>query len=356
MPTSDDLNAAVAEGIIDAGQADRLASFFSARATADPWTLAEDRMVESEDVRFVRGFHDIFIAVGVALLFAGLTTAGKVTGTITGTFALSALIAWGLAEFLARKRRLVLPSIVLCLAFVLCASGMVWGAFGRELFDVVAEDRGLVFIAASLTGLGAAVIFLIRFRLPFALGISAACGIALALSVLLFLDRNMVEDHSTVIFLVAGLCVFAAAMAFDLSDPGRKTLRADNAFWLHLLAAPLLVHSILAVVSLGKNSNNELAGATAVIAVVLALALVALLVDRRATLVVGLGYLGAAIATVIGEISVEASTVAAITLIILGTGVVALGSAWQATRAVLFRILPLPEGLVKKLPPVRGQP
>lgn len=355
MPTSDELNAAVAEGIIDARQAERLVSFFAARTTDDPWNISDDRVVETEDVRFVRGFHDIFIAVGVALLFAGLITIGKVTGIGVGIYALSAVIGWGLAEFLTRKRRLVLPSIVLCLAFVLCASAAVWGTFGAERLYSVGRDSGFAPIAVSLTGLCATLVFFARFRLPFALGVLAACGIALALSVLAFINQSIVENHITAISLVAGLCVFAAAMAFDLSDPGRKTLRADNAFWLHLLAAPLLVHSILSFVSLGKHSSNELAGAGAVIAVVLALALIALLVDRRAMLIVGLGYLGAAVATVVGEVSIRTDTAIAITLIILGTGVVALGSGWQATRSVLFRILPLSDQLCKKLPPVRGQ-
>ena len=351
MRTTDELEAAVVEGIIDARQAERLAAFLAKRADADPWSAPEGEASESENVRFVRGFHDIFIAVGITLLFAGLITTGPVTGYVISMLSISAVIAWTLAEFLARKRRLVLPSIVLCLAFVFCASWAIWSII--DLFTKA--NNGLHFIAASLMGIGAAIVFFARFTLPFALGISVASAVALVYTVLLFIDPDIVKNHSIAIFLIFGLCVFAAAMAFDLSDPGRETLRADNAFWLHLLAAPLLVHSILSYVRLGEDSKNELAGAAAVIAVLLALALVALLVDRRAMLVAGLGYLGTAIATVIGEVSVERGTVAVITLIILGTGVVALGTGWQATRVVLFKSLPLSNNLRKKLPPVRGQ-
>lgn len=355
MPTSDDLKAAVAEGILDAAQADRLTAFIAARSQDDPWDSPVGQLRETEDVRFVRGFHDIFIAIGVALLFGGLASAGFVTGNIVVVLAASAVLAWGMSEFLTLKRRLVLPSIVLCVAFVLSASGAVWGAFGQDFFEVVKEERELVLTAASATGLCAAAIFFFRFRLPFVIGVIAAGAIAVAVSVLLYIEPAIVRDYRTAILLVSGICTFAAAMAFDLSDPDRETLRSDNAFWLHLLAAPLLVHSILTLVSLGKNSGSDIAGAAAVIAVVLVLALVALLVDRRAMLVVGLSYLGTAIATVIREMEVETSTVAAITLIILGAGVVALGSGWQASRSVLFRVLPLPPGLRDKLPPVRGQ-
>ena len=34
-------------------------------------------------------------------------------------------------------------------------------------------------------------------------------------------------------------------MRYDLSDPARETRRTDAAFWLHLLAAPLLVHTLV---------------------------------------------------------------------------------------------------------------
>ena len=45
--------------------------------------------------------------------------------------------------------------------------------------------------------------------------------------------------------LVSGLAVFAAAMSFDMSDRERITRWADCAFWLHLLAAPLIVRSAI---------------------------------------------------------------------------------------------------------------
>jgi hypothetical protein len=40
------------------------------------------------------------------------------------------------------------------------------------------------------------------------------------------------------------LVVFGIALRWDASDRERRTRRADVAFWLHLLAAPLLVHPV----------------------------------------------------------------------------------------------------------------
>jgi hypothetical protein len=53
------------------------------------------------------------------------------------------------------------------------------------------------------------------------------------------------------IFLCCGLAVFAVAMSYDLTDPERVTHRSDCAFWLHFLAAPLLVHSLIELVAGG---------------------------------------------------------------------------------------------------------
>ena len=43
-----------------------------------------------------------------------------------------------------------------------------------------------------------------------------------------------------VFVLIAGLGVFTLAMWWDRSDRVRQTRRSDVAFWLHLLAAPMI--------------------------------------------------------------------------------------------------------------------
>ncbi len=45
-------------------------------------------------------------------------------------------------------------------------------------------------------------------------------------------------------------------MRFDMTDPERLTRRTDIAFWLHLLAAPLIVHSLISGV-LDESSKLE---------------------------------------------------------------------------------------------------
>ena len=93
-----------------------------------------------------------------------------------------------------------------------------------------------------------------------------------------------------------GLAIFALAMWFDSSDLKRQTRRTDIAFWLHLLAAPIIVHPILLSVT---GSDAPLGAALQVILVFVCLAVVALVVDRRAILVSSLSYLAYAAGKII---------------------------------------------------------
>src|SRR5437588_323954 len=54
--------------------------------------------------------------------------------------------------------------------------------------------------------------------------------------------------------LCAGLITFALALAWDMSDPMRRTRRSDVAFWLHLLAAPAIVHPAFGLLGLARLS------------------------------------------------------------------------------------------------------
>ncbi|MFX8102685.1 hypothetical protein ABTK91_20200, partial [Acinetobacter baumannii] len=75
-----------------------------------------------------------------------------------------------------------------------------------------------------------------RFRVPITWA-AAAAVLALALG------KGLLSEWQMPALVLAGLATLAAAVGWDISDRLRRTRRADVAFWLHLLAAPLLVHS-----------------------------------------------------------------------------------------------------------------
>ena len=137
---------------------------------------------------------------------------------------------------------------------------------------------------------------------------------------------------------IGALAAFVAAMRYDARDPKRVTVASDKAFWLHLLAAPLIVHSILALTTAGVGELDQ-GDAMIVIALFAALALVAVIVDRRAILVSGLGYFGVAIGTLMAEADISGATAISVTLLLLGGFILLLGSAWRVVRRTLGRPL-----------------
>jgi hypothetical protein len=358
------LDAAVISGIVTHEQADKLilflAPYFPApQASAIPASAAAEPPADpdEEEVRFVRGFQDIFLTIGIAILLVGLGIGlPMVIGPIAGLFA-CALISWLLAEFFARSRKLVLPSIALSIGLTLFLSAGIIAAmtgYGWEkMFGDYSEELPLrVAISAALGGLVAALIFFARFRLPFALLLVAGCATTAALVALEMVWPGIVKEHWLALLLGAGTISFLAAMAFDISDPLRRTLRADNAFWLHLFAAPLIVHSVVALVIQRDRTEFSVEDAGIIIAMVLAFAFVALVIDRRALLVAALGYLGFAIGALMQQSQLSVTGMVAATLVMLGAFVVALGAGWKPARSLLLG-WPPSSGFVRYLPPVR---
>lgn len=348
MIARDQLDSAVTAGILSASQADRLVRHL------DPNEAAHD----PEEVRFARGFHDVFITLGIAILLGGayVGLGGVLPSSLQfiGPAPFIAALVWLLAEIFIARKRLALPAILLAFVFaplvvksVLAHYGVVDGLFGRLAF--ISDAQRQILVVALGVGLIATLAFQYRFKVPITYAATAAMTAGLALTVLEWLMPGSVESNLTVLVLAAGLTIFAAAMWFDVRDTARTSLNTDKAFWLHLLAAPLIVHSVLGAL-VDKTSADG--SAFFVIVLVCLLALAALIVDRRALLVSGLAYLGIAISSLLKDADLDRTVLIAGTLVILGLIVLMLGSGWSALRAMLMRPL---SGtmLVTYLPPAR---
>jgi hypothetical protein len=264
---------------------------------------------------------------------------------------LVAAAAWGLAEFFTRRRRMALPSILLLLAFILGTMATVaitlTLAIGQRNFQGDSSQLGFAVLAApplpvqpgpGSTG-GA---FECRSRsLPARRPWSASCSQAWPSSDGRRLDRILLS-----LALVAGVVVFLFAMWWDSSDPRRETRRSDVAFWLHLLAAPLIVHPIFTL--LGLNDGNANPGEAMVVLIVyVLLGLAALAIDRRALLVSALAYVLWAISDLFEEAgAVELNL--ALTALVIGSALLLLSAFWNNARRAIVR--PLPPGLQAKLP------
>ncbi|KQP42710.1 hypothetical protein ASF49_02420 [Methylobacterium sp. Leaf104] len=351
MITADHLRRAVAEGIITEIQAaslDRLSRADAARGAG----IDEPR--DDERLRFVSGFADIFVTLGLFLFLGacahfGLSALGPAPG-----YALIAALAWGLAEFFTRRRRMALPSIVLLVVFALAVQSAAAfalagpgraGASWPTLLDLTADPRlgPLPLIGGALATLLLVTLHYRRFAVPITVAAGAAALCALVFGLLLAAAPDLTRAARDGLFIAAGLGVFALAMRFDLADPARVSRRTDIAFWLHLLAAPLIVHPILGSLTAGGGQAATLG----VLAIVLGLAGIALAVDRRALLVSGLVYAGLALGALVREAGFAGSTVP-LSLLTLGAFILALSAGWHPLRALLLRALPRP--LAARLP------
>jgi len=360
MIASEILTKGVEQGIITAEQAEGLRALERAR---DPLELPASP--DDEQLRFIGGFSDIFVTIGLAMFLGAIGYFAQQSGGKLGMWTAIAITAWLLAEFFTRRRRMALPSIVLLIAFAFAvfmdASTFLGAGLVRptsyyapsltaNLLGLDREQPTMLAAAAFLTVLLTAVHYW-RFRVP--ITIAAGCG-ALSVTVVA-LVYGMAPQLSSVahnaVILAGGLAIFALAMRFDISDSQRLTRRTDIAFWLHLLAAPLIVHSLIRGL-VANTSKLDPTAAVAIMAVFLALSFVAVLIDRRAILVSGLSYAGYAFATLIREAGLSDMTTPA-TVLALGAFVLLLSAGWRPLRTAILGVTP--SALARKLPKTSPQ-
>lgn len=341
MYSETDIENAVSAGVITRDAAEALRAHVSSLRAAPA--------VDEEQFRLLTGFNDIFVAIAGVLLLVGLAWAGGdlVHPALGG--ALVAAASWGLSEYFTRVRRMALPSIVFLLAFVggvftACAATLL----GENNFDQGGEVIGALLLSLSAAvATGAAWLHWRRFMVP----ITVAAGAAAAAGTVIALVLAAVPGIESVLYMLmgmAGVAVFALAMRWDMSDPERKTRRSDVAFWLHLLAAPMIVHPIFSQVGMMGAAPSSAASAIIVLALYVALAFVALAIDRRALMVSALAYVLVAVGSLFREFGAVSINIA-LTVLIIGSALLLLSAFWQTARAWVVNMLP--ESLGGRLPP-----
>ena len=147
--------------------------------------------------------------------------------------------------------------------------------------------------------------------------------------------------------LLLGIGVFLFAMWWDWSDRSRITRRSDVAFWLHLLAAPMIVHPIFTLLGLNSGNASDRRSARSSVLLYVALGLTALAIDRRALLVSALAYVLYALTELFKKFGAVELNVA-LTALVIGSALLLLSAFWHQARAAIVR--PLPESLRDRLP------
>ena len=361
MYSQQELDDAVAAGVISAEAANALRAHIAAqRSTAIP---------DEEQFRLLTGFNDIFVSIAAAILLFAVGWIGQSIGQATGMIITDgdkfgpsflaplavAATSWALALFFTAKRRMALPSILLLLAFV----GGVLATSAFLLVQIIGPDRfqgDNNVLPATVGGISAAIaaaaawLHWRRFHVPItvAAGAAAVAGIFLAIVIGIVQPGDSQSAKNLILgfVLLLGIGVFLFAMWWDASDRSRTTRRSDVAFWLHLLAAPMIAHPIFTL--MGLNSGAVSTGeALVVVGLYVLFGVTALAVDRRALLVSALAYVLYALTELFKQFGAVELNVA-LTALVIGSALLMLSAYWhQARRLIVMR---LPANLQERLP------
>ncbi len=356
MYSQNEIDEAVAAGAISVEAATALrAHVEQQRALPTP---------DEEQFRLLTGFNDIFVSIATAILLFAVGFIGQYIGSRTGLVVendgpsflgplLIAATSWGLALFFTAKRRMALPSILLLLAYV----GSVFATAAFALVQVVGPQTfnnnpaligGLGSVAAAIAA-AATWIHWKRFMVPITVAAGAASVAAIVVGIVVAALGQQIEQAQNVVLglvLLLGIGTFLFAMWWDGSDRARVTRRADVAFWLHLLAAPMIVHPIFTL--LGLNDGTATIGeGLVVILLYVAIGFTALAIDRRALLVSALAYVLFALNRMFEQFGAVELNVA-LTALVIGSALLMLSAFWHQARAGIVKTLPV--GLRERLP------
>lgn len=331
MYSNDDLNSAVEAGVFSSETAEQFRQHVAAQRNTPT--------ADEENFRLITGFNDIFVAIACGLVLVCGVWISNDAGAAFGGITL-AILSWLLAEFFVARRRMALPAIMLLGSFL-------GGVFYAVVESVSMQQDGEVWVAALVCCIGAALHWL-RFRVPITIagGTGALC---LTIIGIVLSQFPQFEDYAKALIFLLGIAVFAFAMWWDSKDPQRVNFRSDVAFWLHLLASPMMVHSVFTSFGIIDGSAGA-AGTTAVLGLYLFLGLVSLAIDRRAMLVSALGYVLYTLSETFESYgAVDLSF--AFTGLLVGVMLLLLSVFWQPLRRAVLRLFPA--SVTAVLPPIR---
>lgn len=314
MISRDLLQAAADEDIIQKNQIEPLLDFIHQRQSGAEESVESNN--HEEPLKFVRGFGDVFITLGIALLVIAINML-SISGYLYFLPVLGFVI---MAEWLVRVRRLSLPGIAILISILYFVNKAI--NFDHENATVI----GLGILSLS------SLFFYLRYKMPFSL-LPVAAGIVAIVIVQIGVDLL----EYPIIFSVLGLVVFGVAMSFDIRDTERKTHLSDSAFWLHLLAAPLIIHGLMISVLFSQQELlADMSHAVFIVIFFIGILLIALLLDRRAMLVATQLYMVYAVTQLLEGQLGSTQNIIIYVLLILGFAIIFFGTYWYKTRRLVF--------------------
>ncbi|MFT5085352.1 MAG: hypothetical protein ACI9Y1_003411 [Lentisphaeria bacterium] len=317
MYTEEDLNLAVEKGVFSTTAVDEFRDLLS--------TSRHSPSVDEENFKLIGGFNDIFVVIACfLLLFSSAWALNSIAESKSIGLLVFTVLSWLLSEFFVLKRKMALPAIALLLTFVggAFSFSMSFFPFGKEV----------LLISAALISTIAACIHWVRFKVPITIAVGTAAAVGLAASLVLSIFPNT-KDWVLGVLLLCGVLTFFLAMYWDSSDTKRVKRSSDIAFWLHLLAAPLIIHPIFS--SLGVLTGNENLSTMAVVIILyILMTSISIVIDRRALMVSSLVYVIYALSSIIKAYGGVGYSFA-LTGVFIGASLLLLSAYWHTVRGSL---------------------
>lgn len=331
--------------------------------TSDTMIGKADRLTQAdeENLRLLTSFNDIFVCLAAFLLVGAVTWIGCRMSGLVG-YSVGAGTCWLLAEHFTRRCRMALPSILLMLAFVANAVALAsWVA--QACLPATIQD-GFRLLPMLVVGGVAGWVHWRRFQVPVTIAVIVVMATASTLLLTLAACPPL-RSHYRLLTFICGIATFVQAMRWDSRDRERTNNSSDVAFWLHMLAAPMIVDPAFqeigltpATVFLGDVAAHARHGVVPDqahfilrsllgLAVYAVLGAVALVIDRRAGLVAGLTYAIVAM-TVLLRSTAAPETEFALTGLLVGGLLLLLSVFWRPARAAVLQVVP--EGVRKLVP------
>ncbi len=347
------LGDAAAAGLVEKDKVAPLHAYLEAHNVVHSGVVEDEGVLdpneESEMPRFIRGYHDILITIGVVVTLVAI-------GGLWTVFAVVPAIVV-LAEIFVKRQRLALPSFVLTVATLLAGSLSTLALLDQ--FNIITTDS-LTDMTSNLdSSIAAGAVFLLmclfywRYRVPVAFaGLLIAGILTLMGGISLLLPFEDAIMQPVLLFGGGGLLV-VLAIYYDLLDPHRLTRRSDVAFWLYLVGVPAILKAIFDVLDPASSSAN----AVVMVVAVFFMMLLGLILDRRAFVTAGLIYLGYAFSTLLEKgtagwfANLTGSSQFLWLLLVVGLVVLGFGIAWRLWRRLLLGALP--SAMLERLPDIR---
>lgn len=325
MYSNQDLNNAVDDGIFTQQDVEKFRDSISIKRTSPS--------VDEENFKLISGFNDIFVVIASLLT---LLCAYWVTYSIYPLLAmiLVSLLSWGLAEFFVRRRKMSFPAIMLLGIFLV----NIFTGVNTFLLDILPISKEAILMFSAIITALATYLHWKRFSVPITVAFGMAVFVIFVVSLLLSVSKSL-EGIIAYITLFLGFITFIVAMSWDNKDTKRITKNSDVAFWLHLLSAPLIVHSVFTILGVFNSSTNGISTFIAIILLYLLLSTISLVIDRRAFMVSSLAYVLYALTLLFKTYGLEDNSFA-ISGVFIGFSLLLLSGYWSEVRKFLLQRLP----------------